>query len=174
MIDELSMRALCSFLVEAKRHTFAADARRMPSKSPASKNYQFECGSFRYEDQYFGEIVDVGMETVWYDEVPVWGMTYRGGVYQEYVDIKHELFAFLREALRNPPLAFPTRGPENHQRGALTYANHTEGDISAFHGRETVQMDGVFVCYRRYVGGLIFGKRNPGMRLLHDLDAAQP
>jgi len=167
LIHELPLGALCSFLVLAKRHTFAADAPRSAPKSPLSKNYLFEIDDFRYEDQYFGEFVDVGIETVWYRGVPVWGMSYRGGVVARFASIKRPLFDFLREALRQPVPDFPTRGPREYARDALTYRNDVAGDIAGFHGAEQVWLAGEPSSHRRYVGGLILGKRNPDMRLVN-------
>lgn len=168
LITELPRQQLCDFIAEAKRATYAAvePAARVASKSPQSKNYLFERDPFRYEDQYCGEIIDVGMETVWYQAIPVWGMVYRGGVHEAYTHLKQPLFSFLKEALRQPIAHFPTRGPEEYQRGNLLYSNRPEGDISTFQGSETVLMDGEPACYRRYVGGLILGQHNPKMRLL--------
>lgn len=166
LITELPRQQLCDFIAEPKSATYAAAAARVASKSPQSKNYLFERAPFRYEDQYFGEIVDMGMETVWYQGIPVWGMVYRGGVQEEYTHLKPALFSFLKEALRHPVANFPTRGPEEYRRGKLVYLNRPEGDMSAFHGSETILMDGEPACYRRYVGGLILGQHNPKMRLL--------
>ncbi len=58
------MQDLISFLIEAKQNTYARQAEPAPSKCILSKNYLYLKDEFRYEDQYFGEYLDVGEEIV--------------------------------------------------------------------------------------------------------------
>jgi hypothetical protein len=156
----LSKDEFCKFLVLAKQNTFAIDAPKSKSKCILSKNYIFECGDFRYEDQYFGEYLDVGEEIVWYQQVPIWGMAYRGGVHQAFIYKHKPAFTFLRKALSNPDINFPVRGPLLFHADNYSYKNFPEGNILSFSGREVIEQDGEEICFRNYLGGIIIGKKN--------------
>jgi hypothetical protein len=159
---DLSLAALKAFLVEAKRRTFAGEVRRStPLRPPYSRNYEYDSDGFRYEDQYFGEHVDVGQEIVWFKGFPIWGMGYRGGMMPEFMSIRGPAFAFLREALRNPDPELPLRGPHSYAGDTFVYTNAVDGDITAFTGDERVTRGNDLVCFRKYVGGLIAGKFVP-------------
>lgn len=164
-MDELvlSLKELCFFLDIAKKSTYAKDAPRSASKSVLSKNYSFEKGNFRYEDQYFGEYVDVGEEIVWFKELPIWGMGYRGGIHRKFSSEKESTFNALRKALCMPESNFPIRGPRYIQLGKYHYYNYPTGNISSFTGHEIILRDSQEICYRHYVGGLIYGKHNLSM-----------
>lgn len=155
---ELSLAELKAFLMEAKRETFAGGMRRAPSlRPPHSRNYAFEREPFRYEDQYFGEYVDVGQEIVWFKGFPVWGMGYRGGLVHAFRHLRGPAFAFLREALRTPDPELPLRGPRRYASEPFVYDNQVQGDVTAFSGDEKVVRGEDIVCFRKYVGGLIHG-----------------
>ena len=98
IIETIDLKALCEFLIEAKKNSYAGEGARSPSKCILSKNYLYTKGDFRYEDQYFGEYLDVGEEIVWFKEIPVWGMGYRGGMFEEYRHLSEETFKVLRKA----------------------------------------------------------------------------
>lgn len=132
-------------------------------KNLLSKNYLYAVDDFRYEDQYYGEYLDVGQETVWYRGIPIWGMTYRGGIHKEYDIDKEEAFDFLKIALQNPEKHFPTRGPHWNIDGAYRYLNVPEGDILAFSGKEFVFKHEQEICFRSYLGGIIYDKFNRNM-----------
>jgi hypothetical protein len=163
-VFELSRQHFCDFLMLAKKNTFAdATAQRAQSKCLLSKNYIYEAGDFRYEDQYFGEYIDVGEEIVWYRDVPIWGMGYRGGIHSDFMDQRDEAFDFLREALKIPEPDFPVRGPKYFENDIYNYHNYPEGNIMGFMGQELICRGSTEICFRRYVGGVIYGKNNPNM-----------
>ncbi len=163
---ELNIQSLCGFLVEAKQSTFAKDAPKVLSKCILSKNYVYERGDFRYEDQYFGEIVDLGEEVVWFKNIPVWGMGYRGGIYRSYLEFRRQTFNFLRSALMYPEVTLPIRGQRQYQQNEFTYFNRAKGDIISFTGEEIILRYATEIYSRNYVGGLIYGKRNADMKLV--------
>lgn len=156
---------LKAFLIRAKRRTYAGQGRRDPSLRPYSKNYSYKDGAFRYEDQYFGEYIDVGEELVWYHGIPLWGMGYRGGIHRKHLARHREALAFLRRALRRPDPVLPVRGPRYLRRGAYIYTNAVQGDIRAFTGREDIYWCDEPICFRDYVGGIIWGKRAPDLQV---------
>lgn len=159
----LTRQSLCDFLILAKKNTYASDALKTPSKCLLSKNYCFEWADFRYEDQYFGEITDVGEEIVWYQGIPIWGMGYRGGVHKSYQSETESAYQFLKQALRQPEVTFPIRGPRQIQNNIYRYVNQPNGNILDFTGKETIFRGDIEICYRRYVGGLIYGHSNADM-----------
>ena len=166
---KLSLAELLAFLSRAKVNTFASDTKRSsPIRPPHSKNYVFDDPPFRYEDQYFGEFVDVGEEVVWYKGVPLWGMGYRGGIHPWAFDRRDETFDFLREALRRPEPDCPIRGPLVYSRGEFAYTVSIVGSVLSFTARETVTHGGTVVAFRDLLGGLIRGRLNSELEILED------
>lgn len=164
-VEKLDLQELCEFLIESKRETFAKDGPRISSKSPLSKNYLHERGDFRYEDQYFGEFLDVGEEIVWFRGIPVWGMGYRGGMLEGHENLASKTFTLLKKALMSPDPTFPIRGPQRLVEGEFEYKNSPLGDITSFTGSEEIKLDGQPIYFRNYIGGLIFGKYNKEMKI---------
>lgn len=166
MIEKVYIDELKEFLILAKRNTYAGDGVRSKSKCILSKNYLFENENYRYEDQYFGEYLDVGEEIVWYNQIPIWGMGYRGGMLDKYrkdVSIRKATFALLSKALMISLPEFPARGPKVYEADGIKYVNNFTGTICDFVGREEIYYRGILVYKRDYIGGLIYGKNNPEM-----------
>jgi len=157
---------LLEFLIKAKQNSYAKHGTRVESKCILSKNYLYTDTDFRYEDQYFGEFIDVGEEIVWYHNIPIWGMGYRGGIFEEYHSIREETFIFLRKALMMPLKDFPTRGPSTYEEHPYTYVNKSIGDIFSFTGKEIIKKDDIQVYERNYVGGLIKGKASISLKII--------
>lgn len=167
MISELSKSSLCEFLILAKNNSsYACQGERAASKCILSKNYLYTNENYRYEDQYFGELLDIGEEIVWYQEIPIWGMGYRGGMLEPYRAIGGETFEVLRKALLKLPKDFPVRGPADFKDGSFHYINEYKGDILSFTGNEYILKDDTKIYERNYLGGLIYGKHNPEMRII--------
>ena len=146
------------FLIFAKRSTYISGEQSIPPKSIASKNFLVEKNDFRYEDQYFGNLTDIGQETVWFKNTPIWGMVYRGGIFPDFIDLHQETFLFLKQALKNIPSDLPIRGKSFYTENNFEYFNYPEGDIFNFTGKELIFFKGKQICFRNYVGGTIFGK----------------
>lgn len=169
MLEEIPLSQLCNFLILARKNGYAGDGQRATSKCILSKNYIYEQNDFRYEDQYFGEFIDVGEEIVWLKEIPIWGMGYRGGLYDEYQHLKEEVFSFLKRSLLNPDPIFPTRGPVKTDDGKYFYENKAIGDITSFFGDEFIITHEKKIYFRNYLGGLIKGKMNKHAKIINDL-----
>lgn len=167
---KLRLSELIDFLKRAKINTFASDAPRLlPLRPPHSKNYAFDEPPFRYEDQYFGEYVDVGEEIVWFNGIPIWGMGYRGGTHAWAYPNHVKIFEFLREALRQPDPRLPVRGPMALARDPYFYTCSINGSLLAFTGTETVYFEGKPAAFRHFLGGLIRGKHNFNMEITQDI-----
>lgn len=166
VIKTLDLNDFCNFLIEAKMETYAKDAPKSVSKCLCSKNYLYETGHYRYEDQYFGKYLDVGEEIVWFKGVPIWGRGYRGGMLEQYIHLARDTFKFLRKALCLPEYSFPVRGPKNLVENNFEYSNTPIGKITSFTGSENIRLNGELIYSRKYLGGIIIGKYNPNMQII--------
>ena len=148
-----------SFLIKAKKSTYAAteNSKRVDPLLDGSVQYEFRQGSLLYRDVYFGMAYFTGQEIVYYSGVPIWGMSYAGGVSQGILDKEMKnVYAFLGQALREIPIEAPFRGPKNFEENGYTYSNHILGNIERFSGTETILQQGLRVYQLHYSGG-IFG-----------------
>ncbi len=130
---EVSISHVKNFVYKAKKETFAA------TDNKASMTNQSSLLSFRafnnnefpgmiYNDEYSGNTVEAGQETVSVDLINVWRNQYYGGSFFQYWDgsrvgelkLKSKLtidylpfitIEFLKQALLQLPLDFPVRGP---------------------------------------------------------------
>ena len=165
-INELYLHQFKSFLLKAKLHGYAGGDRLKIRSSDFSKKYLYEEDEFSYEDRYFGEFVDMGQEIVRYKGIPVWGMSYRGGIFSLYDDNKQKVFNFLRLALNEVDNQLPIRGPSLYQNGTYTYKNCTLGDLMSFTGHEEIWEGNEQICFRYYLGGMIRGRYNKEMKVI--------
>ncbi len=151
--------SLASFLVEAKKQTYASgksDYAVAPLLTGA-KQLEYRQRNYLYRDLYFGSSYFVGQETVELDGTPLWAMSYAGGMLPENPthSLTETVYTFLRQALLMIPKAFPYRGPEQFEAAPLQYINHFTGTLELFQGKETVLMDNHAVYALGYQGGLL-------------------
>ena len=86
MIDN---QALCTFLVRAKRATYASgDQAKEIEEADRSTSLVFEEGDWKYHDNYFGGEPYGGREVVFFKGDPVYIMTYYGWVDKKIIDTK--------------------------------------------------------------------------------------
>ncbi len=150
-MDENILRA---FIVSAKRQTYASGKRKTASKIPGSKEFHFRQDSMEYIDIYFGNVTFNGVETVFKDNVPVWGMVYSGGIIDEASDVDG-LYSFLKKCLYLVSEEAPFRGPESYAEKVYEYYNDFSGDISHFIGYEKIESDEETLYELHYSGGEI-------------------
>ena len=67
-----------SFLLLAKKSTYAAHGAEASSSRPNSHDLTFAEGDLQYIDTYLGGTHFAGEEAVWQDGMPVWSMNYCG------------------------------------------------------------------------------------------------
>ena len=149
-----SLEDLRAFIVRAHRNGYATGGAESGDDPDAGKILRYEDGAFRYLDRYYGSRSFVGLETVFYDDVPVWGMHYHGSPTNEAVD--HDpVYVVLRSALAAVSDESPFRGPRTFDRDGYRYQTEFEGTIRRFSGTETIE-SGEEVVYRgRYSGCVI-------------------
>ncbi len=160
MVDSPDLARLSKFLVGAKRRTYAAqgDDASVPPALPESKQLECADGDWYYRDVYFGTNRFSGVEVVSRARLPVWSMSYFGGVESPERADRAEvsrIYVFLRAALRQVGEARPFRGPSRFSAGELTYQDRSVGTLAAFWGTESIHRRGRRAYHLRYAGGLI-------------------
>lgn len=136
-----SLEELAEFLVEAKTHTYAGDGKEIAPQRPRFKELEFIKGDWNYRDSYVGFFYAPGQEVARFREVPVWAMSYSGGMRPKYhgqKDFAKETFAFLKKALSKVDKTHPFRGPRYFCDGEWTYETSHAGDITDFSGIEHI------------------------------------
>ncbi|MBX5451374.1 DUF5680 domain-containing protein [Thermogemmatispora sp.] len=149
-----------AFLLEAKRHTYAAlgDAASVRPLLPGSRQLEWHVGNWDYRDIYFGMVFFVGQEVVSWQGQPVWSMAYAGGVTAEWAhqeDQVSRIYAFLRQALHRGSRELPFRGPASWKEQDLCYVNRVEGNLEVFQGVEEIVAAGTLVYRLHYCGGFL-------------------
>jgi hypothetical protein len=161
MPNKEDLADLVSFLIEAKRVTYAAGGggSRTAVAPLLAGSHQLEHrrGAWLYRDVYFGEARFAGQETVYRDGKPVWTMCYAGGFSNPALPGAEagEIGAALQAALSRVAADRPFRGPREYRQGALTYRDESEGDAEWFHGEEEISRGSIVIYGLRYAGGLL-------------------
>jgi hypothetical protein len=151
--------ALVSFLLQAKRHTYAGqgDEATVAPLQAGTKQLEYRHGLFCYRDIYVGMAYFVGQEIVSYQDHPVWSMSYAGGVVPAVTDRAAigAIYAFLRLALRQGTVDQPYRGPALVREDSYVYTNQSEGVLEAFWGYERITGHTQPVYELHYSGGIL-------------------
>ncbi|WP_438762312.1 DUF5680 domain-containing protein [Enterococcus sp. AZ194] len=147
------MENILTFLVKAKRETYANNTGQTDSSRLQSYDLQFAEGKYMYRDSYVGTHSFSGQEIVWYDKEPVWSMNYYGDV----LDHKFKS-SFLKSALMNPSEKLPYRGPRLLRKEAYTYVMDVSGDFDKFSGTEKIYFEDLLVYELFFHGGKIIDK----------------
>ncbi len=145
--------AFVGFLLDAKRHTYAAqgDEASVTPLLPDSRQLEYRREPLLYRDIYFGNGFFVGQETVYHNASPFWAMSYAGGVAG---DVETSgVYSFLRKALQAVTQARPYRGPRRFSDRSWEYTNRSRGDVERFWGVETIAYRKKRVYGLRYAGG---------------------
>lgn len=153
--DDTCNKALCQkgdvdidkvidFLLEAKRHTYAAKHHQVQSSREGSVDYQYEKEGYLYYDTYLESEKFAGEEAAWQNGEPIWSMNYVGRVLGEQFSGD-----FLKEALKRGTKEMPYRGPAIYQNGDYTYHCKVEGEFVWFQGYEEIfyQKEKIYECY---------------------------
>ena len=158
MID---LETLAGFLVRAKVQTYAGDGAEVTPQRPGFYELEYKEGDLEYRDSYTGFFRAPGQEIVRLKGIPIWAMSYNGGMADKYLKdlaFSSETFAVLKKALKLVNKERPFRGPESFVDGDFEYIDETEGDISLFNGSEKILYKGEEVFRQHYFGGIILNK----------------
>lgn len=129
----IASEEVISFLLRAKKHTYAAKGQEANPSRMASHDYRYGEKDYLYYDTYLGGECFAGEEAVWFQESPVWSMNYAGRVVGG-----HFSSDFLKEALLQVTEKLPFRGPELYIRGDYHYHCRVAGDFFWFQGYEDI------------------------------------
>jgi hypothetical protein len=152
MINKEELR---SFLVKAKKATYAAGDDAIPVKeADGSTTLVFEDGGYRYRDNYFGGEPFGGREVVFFHDKPIYMMVYYGSVGKQVNDFKG-VYGVLMNALKLVPAENPFRGPEEYTEDKMVYRNSFTGGVERFFGEESISNDGREIYHAEYTGGFI-------------------
>jgi len=143
------------FVVTAKTATYVGGGEKAESSRTGSHDLTFASGDWRYRDSYFGGTDFIGQEVVWLRDEPVWAMNYYGHIVEpDLIDavragktIKAALSAMYREGRFLG--GFEWTGPHG------TYVDRSDGDVTHFHGVETISVGGRVAYRLDYSGGLV-------------------
>lgn len=111
-------------------------------------------GPWKFHDNYFGGEPYGGREVVFYQDKPVWIMTYYGRVNEDVQELK-PVYHHLKKALALIPDEAPYRGPKELIEGDLRYENNWQGDIDNFSGEELIYQSNKKVYFAKYIGGFV-------------------
>ena len=134
------MDKLYSFLIEAKKQTYANEnIKKEASSRKGSNDYEYSKDNMTYHDTFFGGLNFIGEEVVYKDDIPVWGMNYYGTTLDEKFS-EEAMDKALRPALMqvgNDDI-IPVRGPKRFINGEYEYKFEVIGNLNNFNGKETV------------------------------------
>jgi hypothetical protein len=152
----LDKKQLCEFLVKAKKATYAAgEASKKIVEADKSTTLIFKEGDLKYHDNYFGGEPFGGREVVFFQNEPIYIMTYYGSVSKSVSDLK-AVYKILQKALLLIPEDYPFRGPDEYSEDGLIYKNSHTGEIDNFFGEETItSADGKEIYKAKYTGGYV-------------------
>lgn len=152
------MDGLIKFIVEAKKYSYATqgDTQSVAPLLPGTKQLEYRSRDYFYRDIYVGMLNFVGQEIVYFQEKPMWSMSYAGGVLPcaDKSQIMN-IYSALREALCLVCVESPFRGPKNYSNAHYSYVNVTNGTLNQFNGHEAICYNQANVYELFYSGGMV-------------------
>lgn len=145
---------LIEFLIRAKTNTYADGTKyKVPSTKPNSIDYHYEEDDYVYHDTYFGSKEFYGEEIVYFNNLLIWHMEYKGGVLNnEATDVYAKV---LKPALKNVDNKLPLRGPKEFIVDDYKYILETIGTLDKFEGIERIYNKDKLVYELKCRGGKI-------------------
>jgi hypothetical protein len=140
-----------SFLVKAKKNTYAAGMNKVAAMRPGAIDFSYKENNLTYVDSYFGNIRFSGQEVVYDRESPVWSMNYYGKTLVN--ELPDGFSETLKGALMLVQENAPYRGPSHYRQGDFEYTCYTEGTIESFTGEEFISHKGETVYCLYFHGG---------------------
>ncbi len=148
--NKVNNQKIISFLLKAKKATYAASGNETSSSRTNSHDLEFSEDELHYYDTYLGGERFGGEEAIWIVDKPFWCMNYCGRVIGE--NFNGDV---LKNALANVPADSPYRGPAFFQEGDYTYHCKADGAFEWYQGYEEILYKGnrIYECY--FHGGII-------------------
>lgn len=142
-------------IVAAKSASYVGGGGSAAPSRTGSHDLRWQNARWSYLDSYLGGTDFHGQEVVWHDEVPVWAMSYYGAV------LRPELIDGARAGLVITA-ALKAMYSEGRFLGGFelatehgTYVDSSRGDVTRFHGREVIRVEGAEAYALDYFGGLV-------------------
>lgn len=141
---------LSSFLLRAKRATYAGHADESPAQRPGAHEFFYTEEPLAYRDSYYGGRTFHGEEVVYRDGTAVWCMNYSGRTLSDTFSGD-----FLKQALRHCTPEMPYRGPRLYQSSEYTYVCDVNGCLDWFIGTEIIYDKEQLIYECRFHGGSV-------------------
>ena len=158
LFKEKNLEDLCTFLIEAKKQTYANEkVKKILSSRKGSYDYEYSNGIMTYHDTYFGGTNFMGEEVVYLsNETPIWGMNYYGVTLDESLT-EESVDKALRPALMKvgEDGIIPVRGPKEFVNFEYKYTFEVSGTIDYFDGVESIYKNNKKVYVLKCHGGAI-------------------
>lgn len=147
---DIDIDKVISFLVCAKKSTYAASINKVQSSRIKSFDYSYEEDIYKYYDTYLGGERFSGEEAIWRYDDPIWSMNYSGRVLGN-----HFNSSFLKQVLSEVSVDYPYRGPQIYSKGDYHYHCKIDGEFVWFQGYEEIFYfdERIYECY--FHGGII-------------------
>lgn len=149
----MDKRELLQTLLTFRTKTYAAGTGKVKAALDGSVQYEHTEGSWLYRDIYFiGNGIFPGIETLYYNDKPVWSMSYFGdfsSMTEEQAD------TMLRKALIDTWETTRIYNNVEKDYGAFQYVCAGQGTIDELSGTEEIYVDGKKVYFFYYAGGYI-------------------
>jgi hypothetical protein len=156
-MQDFTLDQLESFIVKAKAATYVGGGETSESCRPKSHDLQFQDSDFAYLDSYFGGADFIGEEVVYYKGEPVWATNYYGRILKPEMIEAVEAGSIIKQSLTEMYKEGRFLGGFEYDTGDGVYTDTSDGDVTAFAGREWITREGVRVYELVYHGGLIKG-----------------
>lgn len=144
---------LQTFLLQARKQTYAAGDNKSKPLLDGSVQYQFSQDDWLYRDIYYtGNKRFAGLETVYFQNKPVWSMSYFGNFQQV---SEEEADIVLRAALRDNWDKARLGQKVAWSKDSYEYGCVGSGDMDELDGTESITKNGKQIYYFYYAGGFV-------------------
>ncbi len=141
------------FLLTARAKTYAAAEGKTKTLLPGSVQYEYEDGDYSYRDIYYiGNGIFPGLETVFYNDKPVWSMSYFGDFSKM---TEQQADNMLRKALIELWETTRIYNKVEKEYEGFKYVCEGSGSIDKLEGSEEIYIGKDKVYYFFYAGGFI-------------------
>ncbi|MBI2450659.1 MAG: hypothetical protein HYV47_03970 [Candidatus Nealsonbacteria bacterium] len=151
----MDKKELLNFLLKARTKTYAGDGGSVTPALKGSKQLEYKEENWLYRDvYYFGKGIFTGLEAIYYQDKPVWSMSYYGNFKKM---TEEEIDKILRKALRENSKTARTWKLVKWQKDGYEYVCRSDfgKSVDDFGGSEKVSKSGKDVYSFFYAAGLI-------------------
>ena len=150
----MNISDLRQFLIDSNQAGYAGgEEKKWIKEADHSTTIPYEKGDWKLHDNFFGGEPYGGREVAFYQNKPVWMMTYYGWV--EPGVATDPVYEILRGALMRMPKEYPFRGPKKFVQGDYEYTNSWGGTLKRFSGNEVITHNHTTIYEAYYRGGLV-------------------